>query len=238
MDPATSSVESPNAWQSSRTMVIAVDIDGTLLEQGVVEPAAVDALTAAAALGHSIVIVSGRTWPSLNEVVPQIVGLSRGVVAENGGLMVDTTTGTVSLLAAAANPALVDGLLQAGVAPLDVGAVALGAPTVMAAVVARVMAEVGGDEIVVRNKDSVMVLPPNCDKATGLRALLSALSLTDQHILAIGDAANDLPMFAMASHPRAVANADEVVRASGVPMTKGAAGLGVAEAIEEVVLQR
>jgi hydroxymethylpyrimidine pyrophosphatase-like HAD family hydrolase len=217
--------------------VIAVDVDGTLYEDGEVAPAALTALGRAADEGHVVLIVSGRTWPSLNEVVPQVVALCRGVVAENGGVLVDRATGAVTLLARAVNPTLVDGLLRAGVTPLDVGTVALGAPTAMGSIVGRVMAEVGGNEVVVQNKDSIMLLPPGCDKATGLRAALTALGATGD-ILAIGDAANDLPMFAMATHPRAVANADDVVRASGVPMTIGVAGVGVAEAVEAVVLTR
>jgi len=53
----------------------------------------------------------------------------------------------------------------------------------------------------------------------------------ERRIIAIGDAANDLPMFAIAEIAVGVANADDVVRAAGIPLTSGAAGLGVAEAL-------
>lgn len=217
-------------------MVIAVDVDGTLYEHSQVAPEAVDALAAATRLGHHVVIVTGRTWESLALVIPEVLPHCLGAVCENGGVLVEIAAGRASLLHRAANPVLVDRLLQVGVAPLDVGQVALGAPTAQGALVGRVLAEVGGNEVVVQNKDSVMLLPPGCDKATGLRAALTAFGLTGAPIIAIGDAGNDLPMFAMATYPRAVANADDAVRASGFPLTAAPAGLGVAEVLHELLL--
>lgn len=216
--------------------VIAVDVDGTLYEHSQVAPEAIDALAAAAGLGHHVIIVTGRTWESLAVVVPGVLPYCVGAVCENGGVLIEIAAGRASLLHRPADPVLVERLRHAGVAPLDVGQVALGAPTAQGSLVGRVLAEVGGDEVVVQNKDSVMLLPPGCDKATGLRAALATFGLTGAPVIAIGDAGNDLPMFAMATHPRGVANADDVVRASGVPLASAPAGLGVAEVLHELLL--
>jgi hydroxymethylpyrimidine pyrophosphatase-like HAD family hydrolase len=52
-------------------------------------------------------------------------------------------------------------------------------------------------------------------------------------IIAIGDATNDLPMFEIADHPCAVANADSNVLAAGVPLLQHRGGAGVAEALRK-----
>jgi hydroxymethylpyrimidine pyrophosphatase-like HAD family hydrolase len=56
-------------------MVIALDVDGTLYDGGVVAEAATLALRQARADGHTLVIVTGRRWESLRQVVPTVVGL-------------------------------------------------------------------------------------------------------------------------------------------------------------------
>ena len=45
-------------------------------------------------------------------------------------------------------------------------------------------------------------------------------------------------MFAIASIAVGVANADEAVRSAGIPLTSGAAGLGVAEALQTYLPHR
>jgi len=216
-------------------MVIAIDVDGTLYEDSMVAPEAIEALSWATAQGHLVLIVTGRRWLSLFDVIPDVVALCAGAVCENGGVLVQLAPVRTTLLTRPVSDVLVAGLLQAGVDSLDIGDVALGAPTEHAPLAAQVLARVGGDEVIVQNKGSIMLLPPGCDKGTGLRAALVTMGLTGSPIIAIGDAANDLPMFAIATHPVGVANADAVVRASGVPLTAGIAGLGVAEALRRLL---
>jgi hydroxymethylpyrimidine pyrophosphatase-like HAD family hydrolase len=84
----------------------------------------------------------------------------------------------------------------------------------------------------VTNKGSVALVPAGCDKGTGLLAAVVELGLQGTPIIAIGDAQNDLAMFAVATIAVGVANADEAVYAAGVEITHGAAGAGVAEALQ------
>ena len=91
------------------------------------------------------------------------------------------------------------------------------------------------DRRIVTNKGSIALAPVGCDKGTGLRAAIADLGHTERAILAIGDAANDLPMFAVATIAIGVANADDVVRASGVPLTTATFGAGAAEALRDFV---
>ncbi|MDO8362364.1 MAG: HAD hydrolase family protein [Actinomycetota bacterium] len=212
--------------------VIAIDVDGTLYDGASVAPSAVAALAAATGEGHIVILVTGRRWGSLTEVVPDVLPLCTAAVCEEGTVLVETADGQPRLLATALDPALVIALQRAGVPDLDVGAVVVGAPVEHVAAMAAANEEVGGDRRLVVNKGSVALVPRGCDKATGLRAALAALHLQHRWVLAIGDAANDLPMFAMATIAVAVANADDAVRSAGITRTIAPFGLGVAEALQ------
>jgi len=218
--------------------IIAIDVDGTLYEGGVVAPQAIAALRDATDRGHIVLVVTGRRWTSLFDVIPEVLPLCIGAVCENGGVLVVREPAQHTLLHRQASSTLIAALQAAHIEPLDVGEVALGVPTVFGAEVAQIVAAAGTDEVMVHNKGSIMLLPPNCDKATGLRSALNTLQLTGSPIIAIGDAGNDLPMFEMATHPVAVANADDAVLAARVPRTRGVAGLGVAEAVNRLLLGR
>jgi hydroxymethylpyrimidine pyrophosphatase-like HAD family hydrolase len=99
-----------------------------------------------------------------------------------------------------------------------------------------VLARHPGTRVVVTNKGSIAVVPPEWDKGRGFRAAVADLALGGLPVLAIGDAQNDLPLFAAATIAIAVANADDAVRAAGVLLTAAGTGLGVAEAVNRFVL--
>ena len=212
-------------------MLIAVDVDGTLFDGSAVAEEAVAGLSRAHADGHTLVIVTGRRWEGLDLVVPAVVGLADRVVCEEGGVIVNVHTGQLALLAEPVEPELIAALVDAGVTALDIGHVVVGAPQASLPVVTEVRDRLGSSRIIITNKGSIALTPRGCDKGTGLRAAIAELQLQGCPILAIGDAENDLPMFAMATIAVAVANADDAVRAFGVLLTEQSAGLGVAEAL-------
>lgn len=212
-------------------MVIAVDVDGTLFDGTGVADEAVDELRRAHAEGHAVIIVTGRRWEELGHVVPSILQLTDRVVCEEGGVLVDVGAARLTLLAEPAEPALIDALQRAGVPSLDIGHVVIGAPSNMLGLVTSVRDGVGSRRRIITNKGSIALSPEGCDKGTGLRAAIVDLRLEGRPIIAIGDAANDLAMFDIATIAVGVANADDAVRAAGVPLTTASAGRGVAEAI-------
>ncbi len=211
--------------------VIAVDVDGTLFDGHAVAPAAVAALEQARTDGHLLVVVTGRRWDSLPGVLGPVLALFHLVVGEEGGYLADVASGAVRLLAPALDPALVAALRDAGVPDLDIGRVVVGGPVSHLEVFTDVCRRVGDGRHVVVNKQSVALVPAGHDKRTGLRAALAELELLDARVIAIGDAANDLPMFAFATVAVAVANADTAVRAAGIELTEQSFGDGVAEAL-------
>jgi hydroxymethylpyrimidine pyrophosphatase-like HAD family hydrolase len=213
-------------------MVIAVDVDGTLYDGVGVAHEAVTALRQARQAGHTIVIVTGRRWEALGHVVPAVLALCDRVVCEEGGVLVEVATHRLTLLGEAVEPHLIAALMAAGVPSLDIGHVVIGAPTTSLDVVTAVRDRLRSQRIIVTNKGSVALTPAGCDKGSGLRAAIADLGLGGLPIVAIGDAENDLAMFAIATFAIGVANADAAVRASGVRLTKASVGLGVAEALQ------
>jgi len=218
-------------------MVIAVDVDGTLYDGVEVADEAVEALRRATADGHTLVIVTGRRWEELGHVVPTVLQLAARAVCEEGGVLVNVDTRQLTLLADPVEPELVAGLQAAGVAALDVGHVVVGAPTTSLAIVTEVRDRIGSRRTIITNKGSIALTPTGCDKGTGLRAAIADLDLGGRAILAIGDASNDLAMFSIATIAVGVANADDAVRAAGVPLTTARAGFGVAEALRTFLRQ-
>ena len=161
-----------------------------------------------------------------------VLDLFHLVVGEEGTVLADVGTGEVRLLCDPIDPWLVAKLHEAGIPSLAVGRTVVGAPTRFARQMAAARDAIGSDLRLVTNKASVALVPPGCDKASGLLAAIDELHARGAPIVAIGDAENDLPMFAMATHAFAVANADEAVRAAGLQLTTLSFGDGVAEALD------
>jgi HAD superfamily hydrolase (TIGR01484 family) len=188
-------------------MIIGVDIDGTLFDGVQVAPDAIRALQRARDEGHLLVVVSGRRWDDLPDVLGDVLELFHVVVGEEGAVIADVSSREVRLLADPIDSRLVAALHEAHVESLAVGRVVVGAPTRFAAEMAAARDRVGSHLRLVTNKASVALVPVGCDKASGLRAAIDLLHADGAPIVAIGDAENDLPMFAMATHAVAVANA-------------------------------
>ena len=77
---------------------LAVDYDGTLATDGVVDDETIEALHRLRESGRKIVLVTGRIIEQLLHVFPQI-GLCNLVVADNGAVLFDPETDEVTALA-------------------------------------------------------------------------------------------------------------------------------------------
>jgi hydroxymethylpyrimidine pyrophosphatase-like HAD family hydrolase len=169
-------------------MVIAVDVDGTLFDGTEVALQAIEALRAARADGHTMVIVTGRRWEELGHVVSEVLPMISRAICEEGGVLVNVGTGELTLLAEPAEPDLITALRAAGVPDLDIGHVVIGAPTTSLDMVTEVRDQVGSQRRVIINKGSIALAPAGSDKGTGLRAAIADLHLEGRAIIAIGDA--------------------------------------------------
>jgi hydroxymethylpyrimidine pyrophosphatase-like HAD family hydrolase len=213
-------------------MVVALDVDGTLFDGETVDPRAIDAVRSAVEDGHVVVIVTGRPWVDLATVIPDVLRLCTLAVCEHGALVVDVTTSTATHLAPPVSESIRQALANATSSPMVVGEATIGLPVEDLEIAESICDVPDSGCYVVVNKDSIAIVPLGCDKGTGLAAAVSQMGLDRRRVMAIGDATNDLPMFARADVAIAVANAEPALTATGIEVTGGAFGAGVAEALE------
>jgi hydroxymethylpyrimidine pyrophosphatase-like HAD family hydrolase len=214
-----------------RAEVIAVYVDRTLYDGTGVHPVAVAALATAAEEGLVVLIVTGRPWRDLPLVAPEVVALAVAAVCEDGAVLVDLEHGSHHRFASPPPGDLAGELERRGASGVVAGEIAIGMPVEYAAIAREVAAQHPGKLRLEHNKDSVAIVPLGCDKGNGLQRSLEHLGLAGAHVLAIGDASNDLPMFRVADVAAAVANADEAVVDAGIELASRAYGEGVAEIV-------
>ena len=111
-------------------------------------------------------------------------------------------------------------------------------PARMAEVEALAQARFGGQIGVFRSCDFIQELVPlGVGKDTSLDAVLRARGLGPEHLMAVGDGMNDLPMIRYAGVGVAMANADPAVKARADYVTAADNDHdGVAEAVEKYIL--
>jgi hydroxymethylpyrimidine pyrophosphatase-like HAD family hydrolase len=150
-------------------------------------------------------------------------------------VLVDVATGSVTHLTPPVYPAVREWIAASDGREMVVYDATIGLPASARALAEAACERVGGC-YVVGNKDSIAIVPLGCDKGRGLASAIDHLGLNGRQIIAIGDATNDLPMFAIADVAVAVANAEPALAATGIEITSGAFGAGVAEALERHLL--
>jgi hydroxymethylpyrimidine pyrophosphatase-like HAD family hydrolase len=216
-----------------RYTAIATDYDGTLAHDGKVDESTIGALHRANDAGLVTILVTGRELADLFNTFSQ-PGSFKRIVAENGAVLYNPSTRTVRTLSVPPPPALLERLAQQSV-PVSVGhtIVATAEPhehTVLAAI-----RELSLEWHIIFNKGSVMALPVNVTKATGLTAALEELGLAPEGVVGIGDAENDQAFLAQCGLSVAVANALPVVQEAADIVTRHPRGAGVAELIDRLL---
>jgi hydroxymethylpyrimidine pyrophosphatase-like HAD family hydrolase len=220
-----------------RYKILAVDYDGTLATEGIVDEATIDALTRLRASGRDLLMVTGRELPSLRKTFGRLDLFTR-VVAENGALLVDPSTGAERPLADAPPPKFLDELRARGVAPISVGRVIVATWEPHHHAALEAIRCLGLELEVIFNKGAVMVLPSGINKATGLKHALSELGIHENEVVGVGDAENDHSFLNVCGLSVAVANALPALKERADLVTQGARGAGVAEVIEGLLGDR
>jgi hydroxymethylpyrimidine pyrophosphatase-like HAD family hydrolase len=217
-----------------RFVAVAIDYDGTLADHGTVHPSTVAALEQLIASGRKFILVTGRILREVLSIFPQAELCTR-IVAENGAVLYRPATREQRLLAEPASRPLVDALLKKGVKPLDVGEsiVATVRPHEVPALEA--IRDLGLEHHVVFNRESVMVLPPGINKASGLKSALDELQLSCHNVVGIGDSENDHALLQVSEFAVAVSSAVPTLREAADWVTKQANGNGTAEALAALV---
>src|SRR5262245_57734066 len=217
-----------------RYVALATDYDGTLATHGHVDARTLAALDRAAAAGRRLVLVTGRELDDLAGVFQRMDRLDC-VVAENGALLYRPATNSRRALAPPPPHAFVAELRRRGVAPLSLGQSIVATWEPQETTVLEVLRDLGLELQVIFNNGAVMVLPPGVNKASGLRAALAEMSLSEHNVVAIGDAENDHALLEVAELSAAVANAVPLLRDAADLTTAGDHGAGVVELVDALL---
>lgn len=206
--------------------VVALDLDGTITSAGHLVRHALVAIEEARRNGLTIVLVSGRIHSELRTEFPQIGDYFDAMVLENGAITV--VEGQSRALTPQVDGGLVQALADRGI-PCRRGEVIIAIDGQHAPTIVEVIAELGLDYQITRNRGALMVLPAGVTKGTGLATTLAAMNLSPHNTVAVGDAENDLALFGIAEIGVAVANAVPSVQRGADLVLDKPNGIGVAE---------
>lgn len=190
--------------------ILALDLDGTLAHDGVVEDATWDALRAVKEAGFILILVTGRRLSVIPDIGP-FNELCEAIVAENGATIYYPHTDRVDTPFGKLAYEVTHKLEQLNID------VAFGEAIAATWVphdrkVLDCIAQTGYAATVEYNKGAVMILPPGATKGSGLKLALEELGYTTRNVLAVGDAENDRSMFEQADLAVAVPNAIAAIR--------------------------
>ena len=216
-----------------RYTAIALDYDGTIAHDGRVPPHVVDGLRRLKATGRKLLLVTGRELDELLGIFPDI-GIFDRVVAENGALLYRPETGERKQLGEPPPEAFVACLRAHGM-PLSVGHTIVATIRPHEAFVLETIANQGLEHQVIFNKGAVMVLPPGCNKASGLKHALAELGLSPRNVVAAGDGENDHALLDMAEYSVATANAIQTLKDAADRVTEDHHGDGVLEVVAGLI---
>jgi len=208
-----------------RWRALAADYDRTLTDDAYrPHPAALAALREAQGLGMKVVVVSGRPLGFLRQAVP----MADAYVAENGAIT--WRQGEHWRAPWPVRARVLEALGQAKRwhehAPFDT---LVSLRRAEAQDLQELLGDVWAHVQAVPNVDSVMLLPPGVDKATGMRAALEGLGIAPEATVAIGDGENDVPMLRAAGLAVVPANAVPEARTVAKLVLRGEAGAALPE---------
>jgi phosphoglycolate phosphatase len=222
--------------------VFAVDIDGTLTENGggIVSLQALAKLRYLDRLGYSVIYVTGRS--SIEAFVLAVFGgTTRLAVGENGGAI--TMAPQEHKLLASREKCMqgyeilkksLDGVQEKPVFPRMTEVVML--RTFDIAEGQKILDEHGLPLYLNDSKYAFHINEKGVDKALGLKEALKVLKAEPEEVVSIGDSETDIPMFQVCAHSVALGHADDQVKAKASHVVSGREGAGLIEAIDHVAL--
>lgn len=112
-------------------------------------------------------------------------------------------------------------------------------PALLDALRVKALARFGGQATIAQSQTYYLDITATiANKGDGITALAKALGVPLDRTIAIGDQANDVPMFERAGRAIAMGNATDAVKAKAADVTTGNDRDGVAHAIDSLILGR
>lgn len=201
--------------KTAHLIVVACDLDGTLVETGQISPQLTPEMWAtlqrAKMGGFILILVTGRTLDSIVAEGPY-AECFESIVAENGAVVYFPRRDAVSLPFGQVDPALLQRLEALGI-PLERGMAIAATWPPYDETVLKALRERRSGVTVEYNLGGLMVLPPGATKGAGLLYALRELGYSAHNVVACGDGENDRSLFEAAELAVAVANAQPPLRA-------------------------
>jgi hydroxymethylpyrimidine pyrophosphatase-like HAD family hydrolase len=200
--------------------VLALDYDGTIARDGVLDPAVKASIAEARARGITAILVTGRILLDLKRVAGDLTFVD-AVVAENGA-MLWFPGGHTWLIGHPPPVAFLDELRRRSI-DFAAGQCLVETDASLAPQILHIIRELELPLVLLFNRSRLMILPQGISKATGLRTALTALRLSAHNAIGIGDAENDFDLLAACEIGAAVGwgsptlqkSADEVIPGNG-----------------------
>jgi hypothetical protein len=180
-------------------------------------------------------LVTGREVDDMVRVLPSL-DLFDLAVLENGAVLYDPHTAEATLLAAPPPERFFETLSRRAV-PFSRGRIIASTVEPHEHRMLDAIRDLGLELEVIFNKGSAMVLPAGINKATGLRAACDRLGIAPGEVVGIGDAENDHAFLRACGIGVAVSNALPSLQSDADYVTRARAGDGVAEFIDEHLLE-
>ncbi len=224
---------------------VAVDIDGTLtFRNRRLDIAGVSAVQKAEDSGLPVVLATGNVL-AFAEAAAIMLGTSRPLIAEDGGIVFDPASGWECVLGDRVDAERGLAVLEREFGPLQqtrssrvrLTGIAL-KRTIEAGAAEELFRREGLNLVAVDLGLTIHLRSPNVNKGNALRKVASFLRVPLAEVAAIGNGLNDVEMLEVAGLSFAVANSDEAVKRVSTYVTAEPLGKGVAEAIEKILILR
>jgi len=219
-----------------RIRLVLSDYDRTFTDATLrVEPGLVNAILRLKRQGVIFSIVSGRKYDFMADLYQSLNGVVDSFIAENG--CVGYAMGGKHFIAKSdGRDRLLSGLRELEI-PYDAGEVVVSIHRSFERPLGRLM-EAFPHLHMVRNVDSIMVLPEGVSKATGIKWLMDVYDIMPRELACIGDAENDLEMRSLCEMMGAVCNALPIVKQESDYVCKQSFGCGLQEFLEYIETRR
>lgn len=221
-----------------RRKTFAIDIDGTLTENGGgrIHLGALNSLRHLRRLGHNVILVSGRS--SVEGYLLSVYGgLNTMAVGENGGCI---TYGANDHILLGNKTKCVEAfeLIRSKLSGVKEKPVF---PRMTEVVLERTFDMADAQKIIRQEKlevslsDSQYAIHINSagiNKAAGFKQVMARLNINYEDVITIGDSETDVPLFEISKYSIAVGNASDEVKSKAKMTTSAHAGDGVLEALD------
>jgi hydroxymethylpyrimidine pyrophosphatase-like HAD family hydrolase len=200
--------------------ILALDYDGTIARDGVLDPDVKAAIMEARARGIVVVLATGRILSDLRQAAGNLDFVD-AVVAENGAVIAFPNRQS-RLIGHLPPQVFLDELRCRGI-EFETGQCIVEADAASAPRILSVIRDLELPLVMLFNRSRLMVLPQAISKGTGLREALNTLRLSAHNAIAIGDAENDHDLLVQCEIAVAVSwgsaalqkEADEILRGDG-----------------------